>query len=481
MKALPSALEKLHKHIIDKQLFSYGNKLLLAVSGGSDSLGLLCLFSSLRSMMSITLLCCHVNHGLRGEHSDADEALVKQACLKLNVPLLCRKLSLEQGPDLENRARQARFEIFYQLLKLYRFDYIVLGHQKEDQAETIFMNMFRGTGINGMAGIKPKQGKLLHPLLGFERSELQEIVQECGFSWALDASNEDIGFKRNHMRRELIPYLKENFAPDLLDKLGHLAAVMEDADDFMRLQAATRYRKRRIESEAGLSSFKIKSLQNLSHTELYYLFKHCYSLLSGMQMDFFSSSFRALLDLMKGSGSAFIELPNGVVAYREYDLISFSKGHLPEVELQPQSVAEDRTWAIFGGFRFQFKHLKLMPKDFEPSPYTAILEADHLDWPLCIRSREPGDRFVPSGMNNGKKLKDFFIDCKVPRRLRDRVPIITDSQRILWVVGHRADERALPKETSTKLLQIIAEPVDQKPKKAVRVKSAEAKNEIDEQ
>lgn len=471
MHALQSGLEKLRNHIEDRQLFSAGAKLLLAVSGGSDSLALLCLFSKLRLQKSLTLLCCHINHGLRSHSSDADEALVKDVCLKLNVPLICRRIKLDSGGDLENRARQARFGVLYHLLEMYKFDYIVLGHQQEDQAETILMNMFRGTGINGMAGIRFKQGKLLHPLLDFTKPELQKIVSDCGFSWAIDVSNEDLSFKRNHLRQELIPYLRANFAPDLLDKLSHLASIMDDADSFLRLQAATRFRKRRIDREPGMISFKIKSLQKLSDTELYYLLKHCYTEVCGVQTDFFSVNYRSVKALMQGEGSAQLDLQNDVIVYREYEYLSFGLGPVEAADLQEQSVEEDRAWTVFGAFRFQFKHLKLMPKDFEPKPTQVILNADDLEWPLCIRSRAAGDRFIPSGMKNHKKLKEYFIDAKVPLRQRDQVPILTDGSRILWVVGHRVDERALPTEDSEKLLQIIAEPVDQKAKRMGRQKN----------
>lgn len=470
MLALESGLTKLRNHIDDKQLFAAGAKLLLAVSGGSDSLGLLCLFSKLRLQSSITLLCCHVNHGLRGEQSDRDEALVKEVCLKLNVPVICRRVQLEEGGDLENRAREARFEVLYHLLDIYNFDYIVLGHQKEDQAETILMNMFRGTGINGMAGIRIKQNRLLHPLLDFTRAELQAIVSECGFQWATDATNEDISFKRNHLRQELIPYLQANYAPDLLDKLSQLASVMEDADAYFKAQAAKRFKKRRIESEPGLISFEIKGLKKLSDTELYYFFKHCYSQTCLEEMDFFNSHFMAIKALMEGGGSAKLHLSNEVVVYREYDLISFNWGELETPDLQPQTVEEDRVWAVFGNYRFQFKNLKLLPKGYEPNEMNVVLAADDIAWPLIIRSREPGDRFIPSGMSNRKKLKDFFIDAKVPKRLRDQVPIISDGGRILWVVGYRVDERALPQASSAKLLQIIAEPLDERPKRMSRVK-----------
>jgi tRNA(Ile)-lysidine synthase len=332
------------------------------------------------------------------------------------------------------------------------------------------MNMFRGTGINGMAGIRIKQDRLLHPLLDFGREELQAIVTECGFAWATDATNEDTSFKRNHLRQELIPWLQANFAPDLLDKLSHLASVMDDADDYFKRQAATRFKKRRIEKEPGLISFEIKGLKRLSDTELYYFFKHCYTEVCGEEMDFFSSHFMAVKALMEGGGSAKLHLSNEVIAYREYDYLSFSWGELETPELQEQSVEEDRVWAVFGNYRFQFKNLKLLPKGYEPSETNVILDADDITWPLTIRSREPGDRFIPSGMSNHKKLKAFFIDAKVPQRQRDQVPIIADGNRILWVVGYRVDERALPKESSAKLLQIIAEPVDDRPKRMVRVK-----------
>lgn len=481
MRALERCLDRLHKHIVDNSLFTSGSKLLLAVSGGSDSVALLCLFARLRSRLPVTLLCCHVNHGLRGEQSDGDEALTKELCLRFNVPLIARKIKLAEGADLENRARAARFEALFHLLDLYRFDFVVLGHQREDQAETVLMNMLRGAGINGLAGIKASQGKVLHPLLGFSRSELRDLLTEEGIVWREDASNSDPAFKRNKLRLELLPHLQAHYGADVVDKLNRQSQILNDADEFFRSRAQSLHKKLSLESDTGAVSFSVKALEKLSRIELYYLMKLAYSSVSGAPKDFFHHSFDDLLQLMKGQGSARIDLQNAVTACREYDILSFVNELTPPPVFEELSVEEDRARVVFGAYRFTFKHLRLLPREPGLDRFSVVLDADSFTWPLIIRTRKDGDRFVPQGMDHSKKLKNFFIDAKVPRRVRDLVPIIEDGEKILWVVGHRADARALANQHSSRLLQIVAEPTVEKPKRAAsRVKASGGKNEQDE-
>jgi len=481
MRALDRCLDKLHKYIKDKGLFVAGNKLLLAVSGGSDSVALLCLFARLRSRVPVTLLCCHVNHGLRGAQSDGDEALTKELCLRLNVPIIARRIQLEPGADLENRARARRFEAFFHLLELYRFDYVVLGHHREDQAETVLMNMLRGAGINGMAGIKAKQGKVLHPLLELSREELRSVLSEEGIAWREDASNADPGFRRNRVRLELLPHLQEHYSADIVDKLNRQSHIFNDADEYFKAQAQQHFKKLSLESEPGWLSFDVSALHKLARVEVYYLLKLAYCSVCGQQQDFFYHSFEDLLQLMQGSGSASIALQNGVTAQREYERLSFYTEAAEPGVPEEVSVEEDRARVVYGAYRFSFRHLKLLPREPGLDSFSVVLDADKLQWPLHIRARRSGDRFVPQGMDQSKKLKNFFIDAKVPRRIRSQVPIIEDGNQILWVVGYRADGRVLADQDSNRLLQIVAEPVNEKPKRAAsRVKPQGGKSEPNE-
>ena len=481
MSALERCLEKLHKHIMDSGLFAIGDKLLLAVSGGSDSVALLCLLARLRSHFPITLLCCHVNHGLRGAASDADEELVRDLCLRLNVPVIVRKVKIKPGADLENRARNERFGALFQLLKMYRFDYILLGHQRDDQAETVLMNMLRGCGIGGLAGIKADQGKVLHPLLDFGREELREMLKDEGVLWNEDATNMDTGFRRNLIRLELIPYLQQNYSADLVHKLQRQSGILADADEYFVLQAQALYKKLANKAETDSISFEIPALQKISRIELYYLFKQAYQSVSGAFQDFFYHSFDGVLQLMEGDGSASLDLQNNVIALREYNVLSFQDGDQPPCDWEPVSVEEDRSRVVYGNYRFIFKHIRILPRVTMYDPNRVVLNSENIQWPLQIRMREPGDRFIPAGMTQTKKLKDFFIDIKVPKRLRDQVPILCDGEKILWVVGHRVDARVLASEDSAKLLQIVVEPTNVKPKRpASRIKQQGGTDESDE-
>lgn len=474
-------LDKLHKHVEGSGLFAVGAKLLLAVSGGSDSVALLCLMARLRSRYPVTLLCCHVNHGLRGRESDADEALTRELCLRLNVPVIVRKVEIKAGADLENRARGKRFEALFQLLELYRFDYIVMGHQRDDQAETVLMNMLRGAGVSGLAGIKASGGRILHPLLDFSREELRDYLRLENVSWCEDGSNQQLDFRRNRIRHELIPCLQQHYSLDIKDKLYKQSLILADADDYFCDLARVQMKKLGLESIGGGISFEVLALGKLSRIELYYLMKLAYASISGVPRDFFYHHFEELQGIMQGGGSVMIRLLNQVVVYREYGRLSFE----PEAEQQdlpePVYIEEDRARVVYGSFRFCFRHLRVLPRRPDYDRYSIVIDADRITWPLVIRSRRDGDRFVPHGMDNSKKLKDFLIDAKVPRRLRDTIPILVDSEQILWVVGYRADGRILANQDSSKLLEINVELITQKPKRAAsRIRPPGGKNESDE-
>ncbi|MDD2332129.1 MAG: tRNA lysidine(34) synthetase TilS, partial [Candidatus Cloacimonetes bacterium] len=232
MAELDKLLAKFEAYALAHKLFSAGDKIIVAFSGGTDSTAMLYLLWKLRGKLNLTLLAVHINHQLRGDEAREDEDFAKAFCLKINVPIIVRKLEFNSRKDLENQARIKRFEAFRQIQKMYRFDTLALAHQKNDQAETILMNLFRGTGINGMGGIRPKSSQGIHPMLCFNADEVSRILVLAELEARLDSSNQLLVHNRNRIRQEFIPMIKKHFNPAFIEKISTQAEIFQKTEEF---------------------------------------------------------------------------------------------------------------------------------------------------------------------------------------------------------------------------------------------------------
>ncbi|MDI3504041.1 MAG: tRNA(Ile)-lysidine synthase [Candidatus Cloacimonadota bacterium] len=475
-------LKRLIGFMDQEKLLHKGEKLLLAVSGGADSTAMLYLFSKLRFTLNLSLLAVHVNHQLRAQNSDLDEQFVQDICMKLNIPLIIRKIELGDDRNLEKRARSMRFEIFDRILKLYRFDYVLLAHHKWDLGETVLINLLRGAGLSGIAGIKPKQNDVLHPLLCFTPLELKALLKQEHIPWREDESNQETKFLRNRIRHDLIPLLEAQYNPQIKDKLAEEAMIINQADQYIKERALRRYKKICLDSTNQRVVLSLPDLMNVPEIEHYYILKEAYRQVSGELQDFFRANLQEINAIYLAQGSKYVSLPHGVFAIKRNQELVFSV--CPEdVKPTPVGVLQidsDRSRAVHMNYRFWFKYLKVLPQ--EPEKYQGlrvIVDADKIKGGFQIRSRQPGDRFIPLGMSGYKKLKDFFIDEKVAKYDRDLIPIFEDGEKIFWICGHRIDERVRYTKSSTRYLMIEAVSVFKKPHRAAnRIKRGN--NEFDE-
>lgn len=484
MSPVAQSLNRLMEFIGKEQLIESGDKVLLACSGGADSTAMLYLFSKLRHSMHLSLLAVHINHQLRGVESDADEAAVKSLCLKLNIPVIVRRIDLDSAADLENQARKKRFAVFNQILEIYKFGKVLLAHHGYDQAETLLMNLFRGAGVAGLAGIKPRNGNVIHPMLCFNPVELREVLNEAEIPWREDATNNDNRFHRNRMRNELLPHLEMNYSPNLRARLGQVAKHMNEVDSYFRDRAKASMKKLCLDSAAHKVCLSIPAIHKLSTIEQYYVLKLSWSQITGTEADFFRVHLDELQVLMDADGSKYINLPHGVYAKKQYhELILTTRAEdIYTQKSEACAVEADRARVACMNYRFTFKYLKVLPQNAkEHIPLTAIIDADKISYPFSIRPRMAGDRFMPLGMQSSKKLKDFFIDEKVSKYDRDLIPIFDDGEKLFWVVGHRVDERVRFTLETQRYLMIEAEPIEEKPKRAAnRKKNMRGYDEFDE-
>jgi len=438
-------------------------KLVIAVSGGADSVALLHLLHQVKTDLHLTLLAVHVNHHLRDVESDADEKFVKKLCEHLNINVIVKHVKFDTKADLENQARNKRNAILLNVLKSYNFDYIALAHQKNDQAETVLMNLVRGAGITGMGGIKPVTDTIIRPLLPFSRAEIITWLKDNKLDWREDKSNQDNRFTRNRIRNELIPWLEENLNKSVTDRLLLQTRTFQKADDYFRKHTERLLKKSVIDDSGEQIVLDLAYLKQLSEIEQFYTLRVCYNALSKTDHEFFMHSIDEIKRLFDSEGSKQTRLAHNIWVIKQYDelILTTLDPQQESNDIKELIIDEERTHFVFFNWRFTIKYLKNIPKNLTNTSilHNVLIDLNKVTLPLKLRGRQTGDRFIPSGMTSEKKLKEFFIDEKVPKLDRDKVPILTDSEKIIWIVGYRLDNRVLCNEETHKILHIAVEPV----------------------
>ncbi|MDP8231513.1 MAG: tRNA lysidine(34) synthetase TilS [Candidatus Zophobacter franzmannii] len=452
-------LERFEQFALKEKLFKENDKILVGVSGGADSTALLLALYHMSAKYQLFLLVAHVNYHLRGEDSIEDEQFVKRLCFDRNIALVIKDNKLEPQPGLENIARKVRLGYFRHLKPKYKIENIALGHHKEDQAETVLMKTFRGAGFTGLKGIRPRSESVIHPLLPFTKDEIKQFLVDQDIEWREDKSNAENDFTRNKVRNELLPWIKENINPNIIEQMNIMGEIFASTDELLQETARHKFRQLKQIGRDYRTEFCINDLLKENKSLRYYVFRLAYSTYSETEKDFYYKNYLEIEDIMLSEASKYITLPNGVYVVKEYSRLIFTDDDpifLPE---ETSRVIESiRSRFSFGDYIFSMKKLKMLPKGH---PFldknAAYLDFDSFAFPLTVRYREDGDQFQPYGMKGEKKLKDFFIDEKVPKFDRDRIPIVTNGDKIIWVCGQRIDDKFKVRSDSKNIIMLKIE------------------------
>ena len=454
-------IERFEQYSVKHKLFKSGEKILVGFSGGADSTALLLALWHLKSKYGYSLLAAHVNYDLRGEDSKLDEQYARKFCFDRNISLVVKNITIDSTSNVENHAREVRFKYFNSLRKLYKIQKIVLGHNREDQAETLLFRMFRGSGYTGIKGISPITDDVVHPLLSFSRKDIISYLESEGVQWREDLSNKDNTYSRNKIRNQMIPWIQEHLNPNVVTKLYETAEIFSETDDILESLATRRFLKAQIKhskDECRLSTNIIKKTRSVLR---YYVFKEAYSRINGNSKDFYHNNFIEIEHLLTSDGSKQIYLPNNVYVFKEYDELIFKNIDFSKSEniKNEKEITSLRNRSTFEDYRIIMKKLKKMPtrRNLFEDKDIAYIDLDKTNFPITIRHRKPGDRFHPLGMQHNKKLKDFLIDEKVPKFDRDKVLIFCDKEKIIWLAGYRIDDRVVTSEQTQNILQISIE------------------------
>ncbi len=453
--------ERFKEYVEKKELVFRGETIVLAVSGGPDSLCLLHLFNRLASAYSLKLVVAHLNHGLRREAA-LEEAGVAALADRMNLPFMAKRINISSykkkfGLSEEAAGRRARYRFLLQVARNFQAEAIALGHHRDDQAETVLLNLLRGSGIDGLAGMFPLRCingvKLIRPLLDFKRAEIEAYCLEHGLEPYTDSSNLETDYTRNKIRLELIPHLEERYNPKIREALAGLAELA--AEDRLYFEHQTRKNAGRLAEYRGnyifLGLSSLNALPRAISSRVLRLLLRRYR--TGQELG--RVHLNQMLKLVgEGKTGARLNLPGGLRAYRaKDDLILARKDDLKPEKIGEQDLVIPGITALPGGKAMSACLARKDDLDWPPQRSSAYLDFDSIPTGrIMIRSRKPGDRFHPQGASGSKKLKCFLIDQKVDQIFRDTLPLVTVGSKIVWVAGLRI---AHPYRVTNKTVKVL--------------------------
>jgi tRNA(Ile)-lysidine synthase len=429
----------------------------VAVSGGIDSVVLLDILASLREELAVTLTVLHLNHGIRGAEAARDQRFVQELSKRYSLPYLGQEVDVpayrkEHPLSWQEAARELRYRFFEQAMETHKLDKVAIGQTADDQAETVLMRLIRGGGARGLKGIPPVRGGYIRPLLEVWRQELLPYAEHKGLSFVQDSSNLKTDYLRNRIRHELLPALSE-YNPSIKERLLHVAQVLgEDASFLDGLADEIAKGICLVDEEVSLSIPSLISLPVALQARV--LQRAFTSLVARGILEY--PHLTSVMALIQGEGgNKRVALPGGYWARRSYDTLVLGKagerlaGMRGEIEITMPGKTR------LEGLAMELEAVMAKGRPDPPAnPDTAFLDFQRLALPLRCRTFQPGDCFIPLGMESPKKLKNLFIDLKIPRAERLRIPLVISGDAICWVGGVRIDERFKIRPETKKTLKL---------------------------
>lgn len=452
-------IEKVLRTIEKYNMIEKDDKIVMGISGGPDSLCMLDVLFNLKGKFNLKLYVVHVNHMIRGEDAKKDAAFVEKLCKDLdlpfflfeeNVPYLAKKMGLSE----EQAGRYVRYKAFEETLKKVGGNKIAVAHNKNDVAETVLLNILRGTGLRGLIGIKPVNGNIIRPLIEIERREIEKYLKDKNLHPRIDHTNYEDLYTRNKIRLKVIPYIEEVFKIDLVENLSRMAAILLEEDDYLEAKCEEVFNQI-CEINGEEIKVDVDALKS-QHTAIKRrLVKRMYLYVKGETDGLEYGHVEDVLNLLDKPTSSKIDLPFEIEALKMYNNLVIRKKKTKEKVKFKEVLKIPGVTTIEGIGKFKAYVVDISQvDDFNKGEYIKFFDYDKIKGEIVVKSREDGDRFSPLGMRGTKKLKEFFIDEKIPREERDYIPLVAIGKEIVWVVGYRMSEKFKVDKNTSKVLVI---------------------------
>jgi len=457
-------LDTINKH----HLIENGESVVVGVSGGPDSVCLLHVLYRLREKLHIKLYAVHINHMLRGKESEGDEKYVKELCEKLEIPahffsIDVRDLASKKGISLEEAGREARYRKFEEVAEDTGASKIAVAHNRNDQAETVLMNIIRGSGLDGLKGIGYIRGKIIRPLLDVPREDIENYCRRHSLNPRTDSTNLVSIYTRNKIRLDLIPSIDKMFDIDIQDSLWRMSVLLKDDLDYIDENATRLYHECLAEKNKDSITIDAGIFQGYHIAIKRRIIRSAIRNLTGNLKGVESVHIEKVLQLWEGGRTgAQVHLPGGLKALKSYnhliigtDIDGVAIGpfcreiNIPGVTLVPE---------IGAGVKAFIEKKSSGIEQYGNMRYNSLVQ--HFDYDILkmginIRNRKDGDVFKPYKSNGTRKLKEYFIDNKIPRHKRDNIPLIALGNEIVWVVGYKISDKFKVTENTKTVLKLI--------------------------
>jgi len=435
-------LSAVRKTIKKYEMLVPGERVVLGVSGGADSVGLLHALSEMWEC-ELDIIVAHLNHGIRGKEAERDRDFTEKIAESLGLKFESASVDApgyrkRKGLTLEEAARALRYKFFEEVREKYKADKIATAHTLNDQAETVLMRLIRGSGLTGLSGIPPvTEGSVIRPLIETSRGEIEEYLESRGIEWIEDTTNELRTYFRNRIRLDLVSELTE-YNPQVIETLARTSDILRLQDDFIKREGHKRFKRifeaKGSELKGDLRKYKrLNAAMRLTTIRLA-LDELNEGLKNVSSVNLLSADEFLLSDTTSGEA----EFPGGGVIAKGYDSFLVTTRAVLGREFSYLIPSPGR-WT-FEEFEIEIEKVKA-DNFIEQNEKIAFFDPESVQFPIEVRSFQEGDRFIPLGMKGKKKVKKYFIDTKVPKFLRKRVPIFVSGNRIMWLGGLRMDER----------------------------------------
>ncbi|SIR55629.1 tRNA lysidine(34) synthetase TilS [Halanaerobium kushneri] len=455
---------KFRNYIIKNNLLDNCKKLLLAVSGGPDSLVMLELFSKLKEDFDLEIAVAHLDHMLRKE-SAAEAKFVKNYTEKKGFDFFAKQVNLpalikKNNSSIEAMAREIRLNFFKKIIKNYNYDLLALAHHRDDQAETVLLNLFRGSGLQGLSGIKAKTEvkgiKIIHPLLEFSKAEILSYCRKNNLKPRFDSSNNEDVYSRNIIRNKIFPLVEKKINKNAREVIARNSNLIAAENKFLQKIALKEYNNILNKEEKNTISVDFNKFIKLDQVLQRRIYRHIYKKLNNNLDDFYLEHIREIEKLIqdKKTGRG-IDIAADIRVEISYsNLIFFKKENMEKENMDKIKYEPEKKLKIDQERILESEILDINDFSFTNDSLVAAFDYEKLNLPLFLRNRKPGDSFKPLGMSGHKKVKDILIDQKVPKPKRDELLLVVDSNdNILWLVPYKiSDTYKITKETDKVLI-----------------------------
>ncbi len=470
MNGYPEFEEKIYEYIIKENLFTCGESCIVGISGGADSVCLLNVLSELKEKLGISLYAVHVNHMIRGAEADSDESYVKECCEKLGIPFKAfhidvPSLAKEEGLTLEEAGRKARYEAFSVAASEFETENykIAVAHNKNDLAETLILNMARGTGIAGIKGIPAKRENIVRPLLCAERKEIEAYLDKSGIKYCTDSTNLSDDYTRNKIRHNIIPELMliNSGAVSHMEKLAETASEYERyVNSHVEKFIVKNVAEKTLASGGKTIEVGINALKQADNLIENLVILKLIEMAAGSRKDIGESHVNEVKKLYTAKSGSLIMLPYGVRVVNNYGSLQFicaKKSDKPDSD-KKEWVIPAREPGIYtlphglGTIKIEIFD-KPVNIDLTKKEYTKFVDYDKIQNGITIRNYMEDDYMVIDGKGHTKKLTRLFSSCKVPSEDRPYIPLVASGHEVIWAVGVRLGENYKISENTKRIVK----------------------------